>query len=513
MIAPASAAAPPADSDQPEPSLTAVGAEGDYLRAAHGRVHPRWTDNFLMLATRDLPATSPINLASRRVVLAVAIARDGRVMSAQVAESSSHPEFDQAAVEVLRDASPFSAPPSALLSDDGNLHLLWAFARDSRRCSGVTSTKKLDPLDVALPRLLAGERQQEALRRVASARAAQGAEPSVSLLAKAWLAASLAGPSPSVRAAIALAQVDHPAGVKALESMLNRPETAADAAAALRARRVLLCPLVKDGLAKGAEPVRHAAALALSDAGEETCSDGLISLFNNLNVSPDVRGAAVRSLGAINTPTAKKAVSAALKDPAPTVRASALLASARPGAGRPAMLRSLPSVHDPLPEIRAAAAAAIVRTGGDAGLGELYFLFKEKDPRPAEAVARELGRLSTEESARFLARLLKRPDPRVRLAAAVALASRRDSTARDALRSLLDPATDLELRAHALVVSDPASLPALAQSKELGPWAYRAMLASRDRDRAADWLLASFPELPASTRVEVLADWLTVEAR
>src|SRR6185295_19748116 len=91
------------------------------------------------------------------------------------------------------------------------------------------------------------------------------------------------------------------------------------------------------------------------------------------------------------------------------------------------------------------------------------------DPRPAEMVAIELDKLQTEESTKFLVRLLRRPQLSVQLAAARALVKR---GARDwfaALRPLLERKVDPELRALALASADDATLDSLARSLSQPP--------------------------------------------
>ena len=192
----ASADTLPADK-LPETPLadSAPGPVGDYLRKVHAHIHRRWADNFLRLIGEQMPAVNPLNDASKVAEVDVVVGPDGQLLSAKVSQSSGFPGFDDAVVEVLRDAVPFPLPPPATRSDDDKLHLHWAFARDQRRCSGVAMVRAYDPVEVAIPKLLRTGRREEALARVTMARGAgQHAEPMFSVLAQDWNKASLHEP-------------------------------------------------------------------------------------------------------------------------------------------------------------------------------------------------------------------------------------------------------------------------------------------------------------------------------
>jgi protein TonB len=62
-------------------------------------------------------------------VVEVAVASDGRLIEAVIQRSSGHAEVDQAALRILRLASPFEAFPRALAHDYGALRFAyqWEF--------------------------------------------------------------------------------------------------------------------------------------------------------------------------------------------------------------------------------------------------------------------------------------------------------------------------------------------------------------------------------------------------
>jgi len=171
-----------------EPPIGGEGAKADYTRALHARVHSRWAENFLAMASAQLPKEHAVNDPTRRAVLEVVLAANGKLVSSRVQSGSGASEFDAAAVEVLESSGPFAASPEEALSDDGQAHLTWAFARDDRRCSELAVVDKVSPLAEAVPRLIEGKREREALRRVRAAADAGALE----VFARAWLKRAMA---------------------------------------------------------------------------------------------------------------------------------------------------------------------------------------------------------------------------------------------------------------------------------------------------------------------------------
>jgi HEAT repeat protein len=509
----------------PEPAITAAGIEGDYLRQLHQHVHKRWADNFLRQASEKLPLQNPVNDPTRTATAELVLTGEGAIVSLALSKAGGFPGFDDAVIEILHDAVPFPAAPLETRSDDNLVHLRWTFARDERRCSGAVLLHVEDPLATAVPKLLRDGREAEVLRRIRAARAAgTPIEPMMTIVATHWLKAVINAPYATAQAAELLASLGDGAGTRWLQLAVKRPEWALLAGQALAARHVPICPLVGasfDGRIQSAGFVdQQSAALALSAAGETACAPGLIKLLGNPKAGREARVAAAVALGSIDDAAARGALADATKDPAASVRAAATLAAVRPGSGRRRVFSLVPALRDPSPEVRAAAAAGVVRASGDANLDDLYVVFKDSDPRPAEAVAKELDHLKSEESTKFLVRLLKRPQLSVQLAAARALVKRHAREWYTALAPFLDRKTDADLRGLALVAADDATLTsltqALAQSAESGPKItkqalalYRARLARGERAPAADLLIATIEKLPPAARADEMSDWLT----
>jgi TonB family protein len=496
-----------------EAPLAAVAgnAEGAaYLRELHAHIHRRWADNFLRLAGEKLPATNPLNDATKVAEVDVIVAPDGQLISAKVTRSSGFAGFDDAIVEVLHDGVPFPTPPPAVRSDDDKLHAHWLFARDQRRCAGVAITQAYDPVEVALPKLLRTGRRLEALARVAMARGAGlHAEPMFSLLAQDWNKAALHEPWATVRLARMLAAHGDEEGVKWLRGAVRRPELSAEAGAALVALKSPLCPLLKGWFETENWSDHKTAAIALATSTDPACGPGLAKLLGNTKAHPEARVAAAVALGSIDDAAAKKALADASKDSVAAVRGAAMLAQIHPGAGRAKVIAMETYLRDPSPDIRAAAAAGVVRAGGDANLDDLYVLFKDNDPRPALAALHELERLPSDEATKLIARLARRPQPQVQKAAADLLIRRAARDYYSTLRPyLVDGKTDPELRAMALCAADESTLAAASADPGLGLRAYRARLARGERDQAADWFIAHGKALTPADQSDAMTDWI-----
>ena len=123
---------------------------------------------------------------------------------------------------------------------------------------------------------------------------------------------------------------------------------------------------------------------------EPECLPGTLAVVRDRSAPEAQRVAAVEALGTIEDPEAEKTLQGLSKEGPAALRAAALLASVHAGAGRGVVFRMTPVLNDPSPEVRGAASAALLRAGGESTIPQLFKLFREKDPRPAELVAKEL---------------------------------------------------------------------------------------------------------------------------
>lgn len=495
-----------------EPPIKGDGEVGAFLRTLHERIHKRWAESFVRMVAEQLPKTNPLNDESRRVVMQIVATREGQIVSSTPLTLSGIQDMDAAVQEIVRESAPWPSAPNGALSDDGRLYLNWAFARDHRLCSQIENVQRESPIAQALPRLISQNRAPEAWRRVQAA-ASMSAEPSLSLFARLWLGRAVTDPRIAAAAAGALLGTGDSSGLDLLRATVSTGsgELAAVAARALIRAKQALCPLIKDGLLKGSGPVLDSAIAMVRLHPEPECFPALMAVAGNQKSPVPVRLAALTLLTEGGETVAQEAIAAAAGDPLPAIRAVGLLGSVKPNAGKGTLFKMIPYLRDPAVEIRAAASAGVVRAVGDAGLEQLYLLFKETDPRPYEWVSAELGKYSSDATAQFLGRIAKKDDARAHRAAVMALAIRKDASARQVYAAYAnDP--DPALKA---VAPDPTSVEglsrqAMAVAPAAGVRAYRSLLAiSAGRPAALTWLLAKFADLEPTLQAEVLGLWLS----
>ena len=493
-----------------EPAIMGGPNDAEYLRKLHAHVHKRWADNFLALIQQNLALGNPLNDPARAAEADVIISAQGKLIMATIAKGSGFAGFDDAVTEVLKDASPFPVPPVASRSDDDNLHLRWTFARDERRCSGVAVVHVDDPLAIAIPKLMKAGRRDEIVSRIAAARSSGiPAEPSMTSLANEWLRGAGKQQWATVKIAGTLAAKGDADGLAFLKAAVTQPADARAAGALLSANKIAVCPLVKAALEGGAPDDQLAAAQALATSGETACVGGLVKMLQNGKLKAEARAAAATALGPVDDVIGQAALASAAKDePNLTVKAAALLAQIRPNAGRAKMFAMVHLLKEPSIEMRSAGSAGLVRAGGDSDLDDLYMLFRDTDPRPAEATLRELDHVKGQKATDMIAKLMKRPLVPVQRAAAELLMKRRAKTIFPAFAGFAD-SPDAQLKAMSLVAADDARLASAGADPKLGIWVYRARLARGERDRAADWLLAALPTLPPGQQADAMVEWLS----
>ena len=155
-----------------------------------------------------------------------------------------------------------------------------------------------------------------------------------------------------------------------------------------------------------------------------------------------------------------------------------------------------------------------MRAGGDLALEQLYLLARETDARPGTWVASELAQMSTAPSAEFLGKMLKKNNLPVQIAAARALAARKDPAARGELEAVKgDERLPHEVREIAAGDSKPAVAPSpdsVAAAAALATTeSFRQLLKSNQGPEAATWIVEHFDGLESRTRIEVLGTWLS----
>ncbi len=114
---------------------TARSAFAGYLNAIHNRIHPIFADSFLG-SLDNLPASHPMNNEELSTEVEIILDQEsGNVVRMGVTKFSGITAFDIAALDSVKRAAPFGAPPREIVSPDGNVYLHWEFHRNSEACS------------------------------------------------------------------------------------------------------------------------------------------------------------------------------------------------------------------------------------------------------------------------------------------------------------------------------------------------------------------------------------------
>ena len=523
-----------------EPAVKGDAAALPYLNAVHAKVHPLWADNFLPLATSQLPKDHPINKMSRRVDLQVVLSAKGALLDVRVGKSSGSDEFDASAMEAVRTAGRFPAATEAVLSDDGKVHLRWALARDDRRCSDLAITRPELPLTEAVKAMVTQGRIEPALARL---QAADDDERTAGLdaFARAWLDRMANDKKLSLMVAALDALAGDDRGAERLRQAVGKLDTPEDlarwVARGLAALKIPICPLFEGSQSKtkteaeresttdeakpdGDDPLAKleqepGPILALLTAGAEGgCLRFALRVATDSSQTTDNRLAALECLSHSDTPEARAALRTLAKSPDSKIASRAILGEARPGAGRGAIFRLIPRLRDKSLDIRAAAATALVRVGGEDVLPQLFLVFKEKKPNLYAMVSDELAKLAGAPSAGMLARFLRKDARDIKLAAARAIAARQDENVaklKDGLAASED--TELQLLAGRALPKEKREAAIGSSLNDQFRASYTALLHGDARIIAADWLLARFPQLDQTSRTELVGEWLATRPK
>jgi hypothetical protein len=109
---------------------TAAAPFATYLNTIHNRLHPIFADTFLP-SLNNFPANHPINNPELVTHTEIVLSKlDGSLVRIGIVKPSGVTAFDVNALEAVYQASPFGAPPAAIVSPDGNVYLHWEFWRN-----------------------------------------------------------------------------------------------------------------------------------------------------------------------------------------------------------------------------------------------------------------------------------------------------------------------------------------------------------------------------------------------
>jgi TonB family protein len=263
----------------PDPPPPQPGKRGlSYLQKLYSRLAEPW-HSFLENCRLRLPPAHALNHSALAVTLDLGVDRQGALHAITVQTSSGNPDFDDAAIEIARDAAPFPEPPYHLVSDDDLVHIRWLFARDQRQAGLATADIDVVqwPAERAVPRFLAAGDLTRAAERLAAAAAARPGNQ------KAWV------------------ELGHSLAVAAIREALRSDEPTVQRAAviaAMRAKVVEVAPELRALVDTSVEAtVRGQAIMAIGAIGDQGAGPLLARVLEMAKAS-GVAGSADSSIAA-----------------------------------------------------------------------------------------------------------------------------------------------------------------------------------------------------------------------
>ena len=536
------------------------------------RVYPVFRDGwsaFLEDCRLRLPPDHPLNSPTLEVTIALEVDPGGQIVEVARTSSSGNADFDQAALEIVREAGAVAPPPREFLSDDDVAYLTWLFARDRRQAGIATAELRRTewPLDQAVPKFLESGNLAEAARRIERAAAAGGDAGQLAALterlAVATLREGLRSDDPGVQRLAVDAVITSRAGglapaARELRSIadgaveISLRAAAVDGLGAIGDRdstKMLLAILERDQGGNPALSSAAARALVALGAGEQAAEairpwltgrdrakigGGLATLAQAAvpgtvkdiagHIGHKDAGVRVAACGALGASAASgetaawKSLKKGLDDRDATVRAACARAAAdAAGAGRKnrtVYWRLVELFKDRDNRTRAAAVLAAIRIDPAKVGQELAAINKDKSPLVQAAYAEGLAVMpgNAGKPPRKLTELAGSSDVAVRAAAVRALAARSEPGARQlAAEMVVDP--ELEVRLAALAaVDDAAALEALAEdaTPEVAATAEVRRLIVLGRAATLREVAAGIAAAPAESapRVRLAGAWL-----
>ena len=452
-----------------------------YIGAVHGKFQPAWSA-FLEDCRLRLPRDHVLNDPTLEAVLSLSIDPAGKVVEVGLARKSGVAAFDEAAVEVVREAKPLPAPPTDIVSDDDRVHLEWLFARDRRQAGPANATlRRVEwPLERAVPKLVAAGRVAEAAARVAGAfdrlpddallarfrevcvgalgRALGGKDSAAQVAAIEGVAAARVATlarelrevarttvEPQVRRAAlrALGQVGDREAIALLRETALRSARPEDRGAAAAALAMLgaggeVEKAAQSGLRSSDESARWSALVVMAHVAVPAAVPDLRALLGGSSRAARAeRMASAMALGAAAGAGGEPARSAlaalvdclGVSDAAQRAAcAQAIASAAQNGArSRSAYSRLTALLRDRDEQVRAAAALSAARLEPARFARDMTALAREKSDPVLAAMAEGLGGVPGGEALARLGKLATAGSAPVRLAAAAALARRSDA--------------------------------------------------------------------------------------
>lgn len=101
-----------------------------FAKKVHGRIHPHFSDGFLVSLSDVAPGSPLANMTLRAHAEIVLDGEGGAILQTGIVLGSGVAAFDEAVLSAIRAGAPFGKPPTPVLSADGRVYLRWEFHRD-----------------------------------------------------------------------------------------------------------------------------------------------------------------------------------------------------------------------------------------------------------------------------------------------------------------------------------------------------------------------------------------------
>ena len=559
---PALEAPPPPDPDKPGLA---------YLQTVQKQLAEPW-GTFLENCRLRLPPEHPLNKSTLAVLVHLTIDGQGALHSTVIEKASGNAEFDEVALEVIREAAPFAEPPVPFTSDDDLVHVRWLLARD-RRQAGVATAELYRfewPVDRAVPKFLAKNdittAAQRLLRVVDQKNPTTGHMQLAASIAEGAIRAALASRDPAIQlvAAQAAAKVRMISAAEGLRAILDRSKDMTVRAQAIRtmgaigdrgAASLLLSTLenAKGSGVGGQLDAGISAALALSDLGSAEVARStvhswfqaadkeslwaalvvmsrfpvpaalpeLLAMSGDTSQSRKVRMAACMAVGAAtdanNVSANMKGLRKRFEDKDAAVRAAcvnAVALAAENGVHSRFTYWNIIEIMKKDRDERVREAAVRAATALEPGLfhSELYLLRKETSVPVLSALATGLGRVPDPTAFQKLRSLADHVNPLVHRPAIIALLGHPDARAQAVVRSYLDH-DDMAIRLSAIrALRDQPTLAGMLgdESPEVRRAAFETLLGIVGKRAMAVRMLRGLVESKPQSRMRIYyaASWL-----
>jgi len=483
------------------PTIAADRPGAAFLSKVELAIAPPW-ESFVNDCRSRLSDSHTLN--SQTLVTTIRIVTDssGKIVALEPQSKSGNAEFDEVALEVVREVRQLPAAPPEWISDDGLVYLTWSFASDERQAgSASASISRVElPIAEAVPLLLKKQRVSVAIERILQAdvsseqgllllrdvarvilaQASTQGEPDEKKLALQTIRQGhFVGLTPNVRLAASSPESQVViASLQALGALGKREDHALILGILHRSAGLQAESAVRALLSLQGESLLSDTASLQSDKREQQLSGlAVVSVIENEGAVPailtlinsrdrGVRLAAIRALGfqSLHVASAKKALIAAIQTPDAITRVAVMAAigeaAARGMRSRNAYWKIVEMIGDRDQRVASAAIVASARLEPVRFAKELPRVLRRKFDTVAKgelsevewSVLRILPEIDSKAALAKLISLASHSNAQVRLKVARGLLRKKSNkAAAGALRALVQDSNP-EVRAASLVV-------------------------------------------------------------